>query len=89
MKTLIRLSLPLLVAMLFLGGSALAGKRLDVMVMSNGYPSGPHYNLNIHGKDTETFSCDITDPGSSAFISEYGTSTLEYIWNKKASFLTK
>jgi hypothetical protein len=89
MKRLIKLSSPILIAMLFLGGSALAGKRLDVMVMSNGYPSGPHYNLNIHGKDTETFSCDITDPGSSVFISEYGTSTIEYVSNKKASFLTE
>jgi hypothetical protein len=87
MKRLIRLSLPILVAMLFLGGSALAGKRLDVMVMSNGYPSGPHYNLNIHGKDTTTFSCDITNPGSSVFISEYGTSTIEYVSNKRA-FIT-
>jgi hypothetical protein len=85
MKRLIRLSSPILLAMLFLGGSALAGKRLDVMVMSNGYPSGPHYNLNIHGKDTATFSCDITDAGSSVFISEYGTSTIEYVSNNRAS----
>jgi hypothetical protein len=88
MKRLIRLSLPILVAMLFLGGSALAGKRLDVMVMSNGYPSGPHYNLNIHGKDTATFSCNLSDAGSSVFISEYGTSTIEYVSNKRA-FITE
>jgi hypothetical protein len=85
MKKLIKLSSPILVAMLLLGGSALAAKRLDVIVMSNGYPSGPHYNLNIHGKDTQTFSCDITDPGSSVFISEYGTSTIEYVSNNRAS----
>jgi len=88
MKRLIKLSSPILVAMLFLGGSALAGKRLDVMVMSNGYPSGPHYNLNIHGKDTATFSCNLSNAGSSVFISEYGTSTIEYVSNKRA-FITE
>jgi hypothetical protein len=41
----------ILAAVLFVAGSAMAGKCLDVMVTINFYPSGPHYNLNIHGKD--------------------------------------
>jgi hypothetical protein len=45
------LCLLILAAILFIGGSAMAGKRPDVMVTSNGYPSEPHYNLNIRGKD--------------------------------------
>ena len=41
----------ILAAILFIGGSAMAGKRSDVMVTNNGYPSEPHYNFNTHGKD--------------------------------------
>jgi len=89
MRRVLVLGLLVMIASVFMAASVLAEKRLDVMLMSNGYPSGPHYNLNIHGKDTATFSCDRADAGSSVFISEYGTSTLEYIWNKKASFLTE
>ena len=77
-----------LLVILSIAGSAMAGKRLDVMVMSNGYPSGPHYNLNIHGKDIGTFSCGSTEGGSSVFVAEYGTSSIEYVWNKKAWFVT-
>ena len=89
MRRVLVLSSLVIFASVFMAASVLAEKRLDVMVMSNGYPSGPHYNLNIHGKDAETFSCDITDAGRSVFISEYGTSTIEYVSNKKASFLTE
>ena len=40
------------------GVSAHAGKPTDGdgNFVGNGYPSGPHYNLNIHGKG-ETFEC--------------------------------
>lgn len=78
-----------LVAILYLGSFAYAGKRLDIMVMSNGYPSGAHYNLNIHGKDAETYTCETTADGNSVFISEYGTSTIEYVWNRKATDVTE
>jgi len=89
MRRVFVLSLLVMVASVFMAASVLAEKRLDVMVMSNGYPSGPHYNLNIHGKDAETFSCDKTNQGNSVFISEYDTSTIEYVSNQKASFLTE
>ena len=50
-----------------------AGKNNnDVIAKSNGFPSGPHFNLNIHGKDPANFSGDSTsDGGGSVFISEY------------------
>ena len=89
MRRVLALSSLVMIASVFMAAPVLAEKRLDVMLMSNGYPSGPHYNLNIHGKDTATFSCDITHAGSSVFISEYGRSTIEYVWNKKASFVTE
>ncbi|MEJ2365554.1 MAG: hypothetical protein P8017_12910 [Deltaproteobacteria bacterium] len=77
-----------LFAMLCLGPSANAGKRMDVMVMSNGYPSGPHYNLNIHGMNSDTFTCQADADGNSIFINQYGTSSIEYVWNKKATSIS-
>jgi hypothetical protein len=65
----------------------------NVVAMSNGYPSGPHFNLNIHGKKPG-FACPEPDPldgyGSSVFIPEFqsdypdGPATvLEYVASKK------
>jgi hypothetical protein len=62
-----------------------AAKPLPVIGMSNGYPSGAHHNLNIHGKKTD-FLCDSTEEGgNSVFISEYGESTVSYVTNRKSS----
>lgn len=60
------------------------GKPSNVVLWSNGFPSGEHYNLNIHGK-IEGFSCDPTGGGSSIFVSEYGQSEIQLIQNKKSS----
>jgi hypothetical protein len=62
--------------------TAMAAKPLDVIPRSNGYPSGPHFNLNIHGKDCDTYSCEGTIGGGSIFIGEYGLSTIQYVTNK-------
>jgi hypothetical protein len=62
-----------------------SGSGKDVIALSNGFPSGQHFNLNIHGKDPETFVCDETSGGKSVFVAEYGASTIQYISNKKAS----
>ncbi len=59
----------------------------DVIAMSNGFPSGEHFNLNIHGKKADYIG-DPTPGGSSVFILEYGDSTIQYITNKKASLDT-
>ena len=56
----------------------------DVIAMSNGFPSGEHFNLNIHGKKVD-YTGDPAPGGNSVFILEYGDSTIEYITNKKAS----
>ena len=55
-----------------------------VIEMSNGYPSGAHFNLNIHGKK-DVYNCDPSPGGKSVFIPEYGTSTLQYVSNMKSS----
>jgi hypothetical protein len=66
-------------------GTLLAQKPQQVIEHSNGFPSGPHFNLNLHGKK-EVFSCDPSKAtGGSVFVSEYGTSTLEYVSNKRSS----
>ena len=62
-----------------------AAKPQKVIEYSNGYPSGAHYNLNIHGKDPDTYNCDPTPGGNSVFIDEQGDSTIKYISNKKSS----
>jgi hypothetical protein len=56
----------------------------DVIARSNGFPSGEHFNLNIHGKKAD-YVGDPTPGGNSVFILEYGQSTIEYVSNKKAS----
>jgi hypothetical protein len=59
-------------------------KYVDVIAKSNGFPSGEHFNLNIHGKKAD-YVGDPTSGGSSVFILEYGASTIQYVSNKKAS----
>lgn len=62
------------------------GKPPDVIAKSNGYPSGPHDNLNAHGKDPAIFSCQDELPGGkSIFIDEDGDSTIQYVTNKKSN----
>ena len=62
-----------------------SGSGKDVIALSNGFPSGQHFNLNIHGKDPETFACNDTAGGRSVFVAEYGASTIQYVSNKKGS----
>ena len=72
-----------------LGSVALAAKpdgsdgTNDVIAKSNGFPSGEHFNLNIHGKKAD-YSGDPAPGGNSVFILEYGESTIEYVTNRKA-----
>ncbi len=66
-----------------------AAKPQKVIEYSNGYPSGAHYNLNIHGKDPETYNCDSSPGGNSVFIDEEGDSTITYTSNRKNTALTE
>ena len=80
------LSLAVLAVVLALAVSpAMAAKPQDAIGQSNGFPSGMHFNLNIHGKDPAKFTCNSTGGGNSLFIPEYGTATIEYVSNKKSS----
>jgi hypothetical protein len=63
-----------------------AGKPADVIEKSNGFPSGMHFNLNIHGMDLSLDDpCTHEPGGNSVFIDLYGTSTIEYQSNKRSS----
>lgn len=83
--------LTLVLALMFLSitssTTALAAKPSgpgnNVIERSNGYPSGPHENLNIHGKK-DNYQCDPSPGGRSVFIREYGDSTLRIASNKKS-----
>ncbi|MFC2068646.1 hypothetical protein ACFLTP_06520 [Chloroflexota bacterium] len=61
-----------------------SGSDKDVIALSNGFPSGEHFNMNIHGKKADYIG-DSTPGGNSVFILEYGTSTIQYVTNKKSS----
>ncbi len=74
-----------MVAALVAGAStAFAAKPTNVIENSNGFPSGMHFNLNIHGKKAE-YVCDPNSGGRSVFVLEYGNSTIQYVQNKRAS----
>ena len=91
MKKITIVTAALLVAAMLLGTTTVMAAKpdgsngtRDVIAKSNGFPSGEHFNLNIHGKKAD-YAGDPTPGGSSVFILEYGNSTIEYVTNKKAS----
>ena len=63
-----------------------AGK--DVILLSNGYPSGEHENLNVHGKKVD-WTGDCSPGGKSINVPAYteglGTQTIQIVSNKKSS----
>ena len=61
-----------------------SGSGKDVIAMSNGFPSGLHFNLNVHGKDDD-YDCQQSTGGKSVFIPLYGPSEIQYVSNKKSS----
>ncbi|MCV0373734.1 MAG: hypothetical protein K5793_09310 [Nitrosarchaeum sp.] len=61
-----------------------AAKPQQTIEISNGFPSGEHHNMNIHGKKDGFSGCDDAG-GSSIFTPEYGVGTIEFVSNRKAS----
>lgn len=66
---------------------ALAGKPQNVMEWSNGFPSGEHFNLNIHGKK-DNYVCNNSEEaepfGNSIFVPLNGLSEINFFSNKKS-----
>lgn len=89
-RRIVQMSLLALIVLTLAVSPALAAKpdgsngSQDVIARSNGYPSGAHFNLNVHGKKA-SFTGDPEPGGNSVFILEYGSSTIEYVTNKKSS----
>jgi hypothetical protein len=67
-----------------LTGKAMAGKPVEVVMWSSGFPSGPHFNLNIHGKNDD-YNCDPAAGGGSVFVPEYGDSEIDFVQNKRSN----
>ena len=97
-KKIMQITILMLVVLMLAVSPVLAAKpdgsngTNDVIAKSNGFPSGEHYNLNIHGKKAD-YNGDPTPGGNSVFILEYNTpeypkSTIQYVTNKKASLET-
>jgi len=61
-----------------------AGEGNQLIPRPNGFPAGPHFNLNIHGKKVG-FACNETPGGGSVFVDEYGPATIQYVSNRKSS----
>jgi hypothetical protein len=85
-----KLLIPILIAVLMLVSAipVMAAKPVDQngIPIGNGFPSGKHFNLNIHGKDLSSDDpCTHEPGGNSVFIDLYGTSIIEYQSNKKSS----
>ncbi len=59
----------------------LAAKPLDVIEHSNGFPSGQHFNLNLHGRDPLGF--DGSPTGNVVVVNITGNSTVQYLSNKR------
>ena len=61
-----------------------SGEGNQLIPRPNGFPAGPHFNLNIHGKKLG-YMCNETPGGGSVFVDEYGPATIQYVTNKKSS----
>ncbi len=64
--------------------TASAAKPVDKIEWSNGFPSGEHLTLNIHGKHDD-YQCSSESGGGSVFVPEYGDSQIQMVQNKKSS----
>lgn len=87
-STVITLSVVLVALLIFSATAVMAAKPdgsgggKNVVAWSNGFPSGPHYNLNIHGNN----SCPDDEGGHSVFVPEDGDGLIQYVMNKKSSW---
>jgi len=92
MNRKIKLTVLLVVLIMVMGvfvqlGLAKKGDNGKTLEWSNGFPSGPHFNLNIHGMDENKFICNNSPDetfGNSIFVPLYNNSKINFVVNKKA-----
>jgi len=80
-KRIMQIAVLVLVVSVMVTSPALAAKPIDVQYQSNGFPSGQHFNLNLHGQDPATYTGNPT--GNAVIVALNGSSTIEYLSNKK------
>jgi len=83
-------SVAVVATMLVVASIAMAAKPQDVITKSNGFPSGQHFNLNLHGRDCLTWTGEPLPGGNSVFIPLYTdacaeNATIQYLSNKQNS----
>jgi len=90
-KIILGVTLLLIIALTVGTSTALAakpqsnGSGKDVISISNGFPSGAHETLNIHGKN-ESFVCEEpADRGNVINIPEYGSANITYVSGRKVN----
>src|SRR3972149_2901812 len=96
-RTVLAVSLSLAFAVSMIFASAIVaeaakpqdnGAGKDVIALSNGFPSGPHFNLNVHGKKID-WNGDCLPGGKSINIPEYTDGldyqTIQFLSNQKSS----
>lgn len=92
MKKISKFSILSLVFLSLMVGSAMAGKKVkpeDGVKNSNGFLTGAHYNLNIHGKK-DGYNCnDNSSGGNSVFVPENGEGIQILMQSGKKSLATK
>ncbi len=82
-------SVMVVAAMVFGASTVMAAKPQQVIKHSNGFPSGQHFNLNLHGKNPLIYTGDPGPGGNSVIIALSGNSTIEYLSNKKNNSKTE
>ena len=91
MKKIVLIGLTFTMATILVFGvfPAIAGKPQKAIEMSNGMPSGDHWNLLFHGKDVDVFECVECDPSLESCnvvnIPEYGSAPITYVSGKKVN----
>lgn len=80
-RRIVQIAILLLIASTVAVSPVLAAKPIDVQYQSNGFPSGQHFNLNLHGRDPSTYTGNPT--GNAVIVALNGSSTIEYLSNKK------
>lgn len=82
-KRILQITFVTLVLLVLAVTPVMAAKPQSVIERSNGFPSGMHFNLNIHGKDPAVFACTDVPGGNSIFVPMFGGATIQYVTNAK------
>src|SRR5688572_19503573 len=72
------------VALFVASATGMAAKPAETVSWSNGFPSGEHYNLTVHGRK-DGFACDGSAGGGSVFVPEYGASQIDFVQNRRST----